>query len=93
MNTDKNVLIPLPLAKQIIELLEYWDVSKCDRAIIDDYGNILRSLNAKLQKLELRDAYAKLIAAGNEDDRHDARMNYLWLKGRLNDIATDGCIF
>ena len=74
-------------------MLECWDISQYNRAIIDDYGDILRSLNAKLQRLELRDAYAKLIAADNEDDSNDARIDYLWLKGRLNDIATDGCIF
>jgi len=89
----KNVLIPIPLVKQLIELLGYWDISKYDRIIRDDYDDILLSLNLKLQKLELRDAYAKIITADNEDSRNDARINYLWHKNHLHDLATDGCIF
>ena len=86
---SKNVLIPVSLVKQIIELLGYWDISKYDRVICEDYGDILQSLNIKLQKLELRDAYAKIITAGNQDDRHDARIEYLWQKARLNDASAD----
>jgi hypothetical protein len=89
----KSVLIPLPLFRQIIELLEYWNISDYDRAIRDGYCDIMRELNMKMQKLEIRDAYAKIVAATNEDDIHDARMAYLWQKSRLNDIAADGCIF
>jgi len=89
----KNVLIPIPLVKQIIELLGYWDISKYDRAIRDDHSDVLLSLNLKLQKLELRDAYAKIITADNEGSRHDARINYLWQKNRISDLETDGCIF
>ena len=89
----KSVLIPISLVKQIIELLGHWDISGYDRTVRDDYGDILNSLNVKLQKLELRDAYAKIIAADNQDDRHDARINYLWHKSRLNDLLVDGCIF
>ena len=89
----KNVLIPIPLVKQIIELLEYWDVTDYDRVIRDGYRDILRELNLKMQKLEVHNAYTKIIAARNEDEIHDARMAYLWQKARLNDIAADGCIF
>ena len=82
---EKSVLIPVPLVKRIIELLGYWDISKYDRAIRDDYGDIVQSLDAKMRKLELRDAYAKIISAGNEDSRNDARIEYLWQKARLYD--------
>jgi len=90
---EKNVLIPIPLVKQIIELLEHWDTFSYDSAIRDMHGDVLLSLNVKLQKLELRDAYAKMVAADNEDSRLGARTDYLWLKGRLNDLLADGCIF
>jgi len=93
MGNGTNVLIPIPLVKQVIDLLGYWDISKYDYSIRDDYWEILKSLNIKMQKLELRDAYAKMINAENEDRRHDARIEYLWLKNRLNDLMTDGCIF
>jgi hypothetical protein len=93
MSNTKSVLIPVPLVKQIIELLDYWDISKYDRAIRDDRRDVLRELNVKLHKLELRDAYSKMVNADNEDRRHDARMEYLCLKNRLNDLINDGCIF
>jgi len=85
----KNVLIPVTLVKQIIELLGYWDISEYDRVICEDYDYILQSLNIKLQKLELRDVYSKIITAGNQDDRHDARIEYLWQKSRINDAYAD----
>jgi hypothetical protein len=93
MDNGKNVLIPIPLVRQIIDLLAYWDISKYDRAIRHDYGGILLALNIKMQKLELRDAYAKMINAKNEGSRHDARIEYLWHKSRLDDLVNDGCIF
>ena len=80
---EKKVLIPLPLLLRIIELLEYWDISEYNRAIREEYDDVQQSLAVKMQKLELRDAYAKIIAADNEDSRHDARIDYLWKKSRL----------
>lgn len=80
----KNVLIPIPLVKRIIELLEYWDLSRYDRVIRDEYGVILQALNVKMQKLEIRDAYTKMIVADNVDSRFDARINYLWQKRHLH---------
>jgi len=93
MSNAKNVLIPIALVMQIIDLLDHWDTSRYDRPIRDDHRDILLSLNIKLQILELRDAYAKMINAKDEDRRHDARIEYLWHKNRLNDWMTDGCIF
>ena len=90
---EKSVLIPIPFIRQIIELLEYWDITDYDRAVRDGYWDILQGLNVKLQKLEVRGAYAKIIAARGDDEIHNARMEYLWQKKRLNDIAADGCIF
>jgi hypothetical protein len=77
MAMAKNVLIPLCLLEQIVELLGYWDISGYDRAIRDDYYDILRSLDVKMKKLELREAYSSIIRANNEDDRHSARIEYL----------------
>ena len=80
---NKNILIPLPLLGRIVELLEYWDVSKYDRVIQDDYCEVLGELMVKIQKIELRDAYANIINAKNPDDRDWARIQYLQLKRQL----------
>jgi hypothetical protein len=93
MSNDKSVLIPIPLVKQVVELLGYWDISKYDLVIRDGYREVLLSLNIKMQKIECRAAYAKIIKANDESSRHDARIEYLWHKNRLNDLMTDGCVF
>jgi len=86
---DQNVTIPLPLLKNLVALLEYWDVSLFDRAIRDDYWDALSALKLKLLKLDLRDAYARIIQAPNEDARHTARIQYLQLKNQLGAAAYD----
>jgi len=88
--TGKNVLVPIPLVKRIIALLECVDVSEYDRAIRDDCADILQSLIVKMRSLELRDAYAEIIAADDDDSRNAARASYHWQKDRLNDFSGDG---
>jgi len=77
---SKNVLIPLSLLYHIIDLLGYWNTSEYDPVIRDEYDRVLWALNSKVQKLEQRDTYSKIIAANNQDDRHDARIRYLQQK-------------
>jgi len=81
----KNVLIPLALLGQIVELLGYWDISGYDRVIRDDYHDVLRDLNMKMKKLELREAYTGIIRADDEDARHLARIEYLRQRSQIND--------
>jgi len=81
----KSVLIPVPLVKRIVELLGYWNVSNYDCVIRDERRAILHALDVKMQKLDLRDAYAKIVTADSEDNRDDARIDYLWEKARLGD--------
>ena len=83
---DKNVMIPLPLLKQVIELLDYWNLSGYPEDFHRLFGDTLWQLKVKLKKLELRDAYANIISAKNEDVRHEARIDYLWLKNRIDDV-------
>ena len=83
---DKNVMIPLSLLKQVADLLEYWDTSGYAEDFRRIYADALWHLKVKLQKLELRDAYAKIISAKDDDARHDARIEYLWLKNRIGDV-------
>lgn len=77
---SQNVLIPLSLLDQIIELLGYWDISEYGPPLSDDYENILWALNVKKRKLELRDAYAKIIQAKNPNIQEEARIHYLQLR-------------
>jgi hypothetical protein len=83
----KNVLIPLNLLEEIVELLGYWDVSGYDRVICAGYAGILTELNTKMKKLELREAYTRIIQAGDEDDRHEARIEYLWQRRQINNVG------
>ena len=84
---SENVLIPLSLLDRLIDLLEYWNIREYDPCICDDYYDILAALQVKKQKLELRDAYAKIIQADNPDDQHDARMRYLQLKRWIDQLG------
>jgi len=83
MIMGKNIMIPHNLAVRIIELLGYWDISRYDRVIHDEYCDILRELNVKMKKLELRVAYTGIIKAKDEDTRHSARIEYLWQKNQI----------
>ena len=79
---SKNIMIPMTLLDRIVELLEYWDVSKYDRVIQDDYCDVMRDLMMKMHKIELRNAYANIINAKNANDRDWARIHYLQLKNQ-----------
>ena len=82
---SQNVLIPLSLLDQVIELLDHWDISEYGPPLRYDYDNVLWALKVKKQKLGLRDAYAKIISASNEDDRDEARMQYLFQRRNLRE--------
>jgi hypothetical protein len=82
---DKNVIIPLTLLLRIVDLLGYWDVSKYDIVIRLEHCDIIKALNNKKRRLELRDDYAKIIHAKNVDARDDARIWYLQQKSWLRD--------
>lgn len=86
---EKKVLIPLSLLKRIIELLDGWDVSACSYDIRYDYGSVLWELKVKLQKLGLRDAYAKIITAVDDDARDLVRIEYLRMKSQLGDVDVE----
>ena len=89
MAVAKNVEIPLTLLKSIVALFEYWDVSLFDQSIRDDYWYALWVLKLKLLKLDLRDAYTRIVKAPNDDARHIARIEYLQLKTQLDAVAAE----
>ena len=79
-------MIPMPLLVRLVELLEYWNLSGYDYAVKDEYCDVLRELKVKIQKIELRDAYAKIITAKDPDARDWARIDYLRLKNQVGDV-------
>ena len=85
----KNVEIPLALLKSLVTLLEFWDVSLFDRSVRDDYWDALWSLKMKLLKLDLRDAYARIVKAPDDNAKHRARIEYLQLKNQFDAIVAE----
>ena len=77
---ERNVKIPLQLLSQTIDLLEHWDLDGYDPAILCDYDAVYMAFLKKRQSIELREAYAKIIFAQDDEDRFEARMRYLQLK-------------
>ena len=80
----KNVMIPLSLLESIIEFLDVLDLPEYHE-LRYEYSEILWALRTKKQKIELRDSYAKIIAAGNQDERDEARFKYLRRKTYVGD--------
>ena len=74
---DKNVLLPLSLVKKIIDLLCCWNTYHYDESVKQDHDEVLDALYHKLQRLEVRKAYSKIVYANSEDARFNARMEYL----------------
>jgi hypothetical protein len=74
---DKNITIPFSLFTRIIEFLEFIDVPEYSSNHRQEYDSILYALLKKKQSIELRDAYARIAYAKNDDERFDARMQYL----------------
>ena len=79
-----NVLIPMSLLARISDLLKCWNITKYDRTVQDDYRGVMRDLDAKMKKLQLREAYSKIVTANDEQARHSARMEYLWQKNQIS---------
>lgn len=79
-STQKNIQIPLSLFKEIVEFVEYMDNSCLDTAFAAMCGSILAGLSAKQDSMALREHYADIVHAMDDDKRHNARMRYLEMK-------------
>jgi len=79
-----NVMIPLPLVDQIIEVLEELDVSEY-HPLHPDCCGILWALRVKKQKIELRGAYAKILQAADQEEMEQARIAYFLQKQMIPD--------
>ena len=83
MAESKNVKIPLALFERIINLLQCWDTDGYDEFIQDDLYDVICLLLKKRQSLELRQDFAKIVNAPDEDSRDQARMCYLQRKREI----------
>ena len=79
-----NVLIPRPTLERIVEMMESLDFARLPNYC--DYLDILRQLKVKMQKLELREAYAEIIRTGDTDANFDARIEYLRQKSQVGKV-------
>jgi len=82
---SENVKIPLSLLSKTIELLECIDINAYDFAVTVDYENVLYELLKKKQSLALRQTYGKVVFAKTEDERINARLQYLQEKRTLKE--------
>jgi len=84
---SKNILFPLEMLLKIVDLLSYWDTSPYDYSIQCDYVYVLNAIQDKLQAVELRNFYSKIVCAKDDDKRFKARMEYLKLRqGNRNNL-------
>jgi hypothetical protein len=82
---NKNVMIPLSLLNQIIDLLKRWDIPEYRPELRYDYEDVIWALIVKKQKLKLRDAYAKIVQADNQLAKDEAYSHYLQEKNLLDE--------
>lgn len=83
---SKNITIPFSTFEQIIELLDDIDAERYGCNFYNAYCEVLTKLKVKMQKIELRDAYAQIIQAKDEDEEFHARIEYLRLKRELSNL-------
>jgi len=88
MAESKNVKIPLALFERIINLLLCWDTDGYDEFIQDDLYDVIYLLLKKRKSFELRNDFAKIVNALDEDSRDQARMRYLQRKREVYGVGT-----
>ena len=76
---NKNILISMRLFNDILDMLNSLEPIVPDH-IRTEFIHLVWDMNLKKHKLELRDAYSRIVTAKNTDDRDWARIEYLQLK-------------
>ena len=82
MMPEKTVQIPLALFMQTIDFLHHLDLRIPQPALFDAHRDILSAYLAKKERMDLRKAYSDIIFADSDDDRWQARMQYLQKKSQ-----------
>jgi hypothetical protein len=83
---EKNIQIPLKLFNDIIDFLQFLDLSNHDESSIIIYEHILDSLIIKSAKLKIRDSYSRAVYAITESERINAKKKYFENKSYLNNF-------
>lgn len=82
---DINIKLPLSLFKQVFYIFENINIYSYDDIFQTEYFNLIDALNRKKAAIELREAYADIIHAKDDDARHCAKMRYLQQKRLINE--------
>ena len=77
---NNNVMIPIDLFNNTLDLLESFDIDDLDYPVSCLYDLVLSEFHKKQQALHLRHSYARIIFAKDGDQRFDARLRYLQQK-------------
>ena len=88
---SKNVLLPLSLFERLVELIDDLRDSSYEYCLCTKYGDLISGVEAKMQKLELREAYALIMSARGKPARAWARAEYLRKKSQIGMYAMTGC--
>ena len=74
---QKQIQIPVPVFNDMDKVLPYVDTLSMPLDVLDAYLRVMIVFKDKKEKMKRREAYTKLLFAANENDRHEARINYL----------------
>jgi len=77
---NKNVMIPLGLLNQIIELLRHWDLYEHGQPLCDVYDNVFWTLISIQNKVVLKSAYKKILQADSLEALDGAYIEFRQLK-------------
>ena len=84
MPKSKNIQIPYLTFKQLLELLEQFNLLNYPEIRESDLKPLLEALRAKQQSIDTREAYFELIranASGDEELQHETKIGYLKKRG------------
>ena len=82
---NDNIKIPSSLLDQVIYILININISDYCDDFQTEYYDLLRALNKKKASIALREIYADIIHAKDEDSRNCARVRYLQHKRILKE--------
>jgi len=81
---DKNIKIPLSMFNQIAYVLQRIDTSDCGNDIQNRLEHILQFFYSKKAAMELRNTYAGIVYADDDDTRAAAKSKYIEQKKALH---------
>jgi len=81
---DKNIKIPLSIFNQIAYVLQHIDTSSCGNDIQNRLEPILQFFYSKKAAMELRNTYAGMVYADDDEARATAKSKYLEQKKALH---------